>query len=149
MIFGKNSFPTPLSPVISTDTSVGATCIATFMASFILGLMPTMPKRCFTACRLGFIGFKGAIIDRLGVKKSFSRGGCFFYGGAETSSSLGYGNVKAGLSSLMLYVAAPRLLVLYEYGGEVLFQCCVRDADLCEGGESAPRDVECRAEAVG
>ena len=42
MTRGMISFPTPLSPMMSTDRSVGATCKATSKALFNPGLLPTM-----------------------------------------------------------------------------------------------------------
>ena len=45
---GKNSLPTPLSPVTSTVRSVGATRRATSSALSRSGELPMMPKRCFT-----------------------------------------------------------------------------------------------------
>ena len=46
MIRGKISFPTPLSPVISTVKSVGATCTAFSIARFSLMSFPIISKRC-------------------------------------------------------------------------------------------------------
>ena len=45
---GMISFPTPLSPMISTERSVGATCKATSNARFNASQLPTMLYRCFT-----------------------------------------------------------------------------------------------------
>jgi hypothetical protein len=42
-----DSFPVPLSPLINTATSVGATCIAVFIAKFNNGELPIIPNRCF------------------------------------------------------------------------------------------------------
>src|SRR5688572_17257453 len=50
MILEKDSFPLPLSPVINTDISVGATCMATLTAWFSRGEFPIMPNRCFILC---------------------------------------------------------------------------------------------------
>ena len=50
MICGKFSLPTPLSPVISTERSVGATCMATSMARLSVASLPMIPKRCLTCC---------------------------------------------------------------------------------------------------
>src|SRR5688572_14474226 len=50
MILENDSFPLPLSPVINTDMSVGATCIATRTALFSRGDAPMIPKRCLTLC---------------------------------------------------------------------------------------------------
>src|SRR3989337_477936 len=44
MIFEKDSFPLPLSPVIRTDISVGATCIATRTELFSSGAFPMIPN---------------------------------------------------------------------------------------------------------
>jgi hypothetical protein len=44
------SLPLPLSPVISTDISVGATCMATLTALFSRGELPIIPNRCLTVC---------------------------------------------------------------------------------------------------
>ena len=55
IICGKLSFPTPLSPVISTDKSVGATWIAISMARISASLLPMMPKRNFTCCISAFV----------------------------------------------------------------------------------------------
>lgn len=55
IICGKLSFPTPLSPVISTDKSVGATWIAISMARISASLLPIMPKRNFTCCISAFV----------------------------------------------------------------------------------------------
>jgi hypothetical protein len=46
----KTSLPLPLSPVIKTEISVGATWLAIFMALFNNGELPIMPKRCFISC---------------------------------------------------------------------------------------------------
>ena len=48
MILGKNSLPEPLSPVTSTERSMGATFMARSMAAINAGLSPMMEKRCFT-----------------------------------------------------------------------------------------------------
>ena len=50
MMRGITSFPTPLSPVMSTEMSVGATCMAFSIARFNLGSLPIMLNRCFIAC---------------------------------------------------------------------------------------------------
>jgi hypothetical protein len=50
MIFEKDSLPLPLSPVMSTVISVGATCIATRTALLSIGEFPMMPNRCFVLC---------------------------------------------------------------------------------------------------
>ena len=48
IIFGKCSLPTPLSPVMSTDRSVGATWMAMSMARFSPSELPIMPNFIFT-----------------------------------------------------------------------------------------------------
>ena len=50
IICGKFSFPTPLSPVINTDKSVGATWIAISIARFSPSEFPIMPNLSFTFC---------------------------------------------------------------------------------------------------
>src|SRR5690606_7393656 len=50
IIFENDSLPLPLSPVMSTDISVGATCIATRTALFSIGELPMMPNRCLMLC---------------------------------------------------------------------------------------------------
>ena len=50
MIFENDSFPLPLSPVIRTVMSVGATWAATSMAWFSTGALPMMPNRCLMFC---------------------------------------------------------------------------------------------------
>jgi hypothetical protein len=46
MIWGITSLPVPLSPVINTLRSVGATCAAISMALSRPAEVPMMPKRC-------------------------------------------------------------------------------------------------------
>ena len=46
MIFGKLSFPTPLSPVTKTEISVGDTLIAFSMDLFNTGSFPIIPNLC-------------------------------------------------------------------------------------------------------
>jgi hypothetical protein len=50
IILGITSFPEPLSPVISTVRSVGATCMATSIALLSSGAFPIIRKRCFILC---------------------------------------------------------------------------------------------------
>src|SRR5690606_27475822 len=50
IILENDSFPLPLSPVISTDISVGATCMATFTALFSKGELPIIPNRNLRLC---------------------------------------------------------------------------------------------------
>ena len=50
MICGKNSFPVPLSPVTSTDRSIGATRRARCTAPISAGALPTMPQRALACC---------------------------------------------------------------------------------------------------
>ena len=47
IIFGKNSLPTPLSPVMSTVRSVLATCIAVSIALNSPGSFPMIPNCCW------------------------------------------------------------------------------------------------------
>lgn len=46
---GKTSFPVPLSPVISTVRSVGATCLAISIDLISKDELPIIPKRCLIA----------------------------------------------------------------------------------------------------
>src|SRR5687767_2598688 len=50
MILENDSLPLPLSPVIKTVISVGATWIATLTALFSRGEVPMIPNRCLTLC---------------------------------------------------------------------------------------------------
>ena len=50
IICGKNSFPAPLSPVMSTARSIGAICRARVMARIKPGAFPMMPNRCLVCC---------------------------------------------------------------------------------------------------
>lgn len=47
----QDLFPTPLSPVTSTEMSVGATRIAFSKATFNMGLLPIIPNLCLIVCR--------------------------------------------------------------------------------------------------
>ena len=49
IILGKNSFPEPLSPVTSTERSIGATRMARAMARINAGELPIIENRCFAA----------------------------------------------------------------------------------------------------
>ena len=57
IIWGKLSLPTPLSPVISTDKSVGATCMATSIARVKASVLPIIPNLSFTCCISAFVIF--------------------------------------------------------------------------------------------
>jgi len=50
MIFENDSLPTPLSPVIKTLMSVGATLIAVSRAWFNAGELPTISNRFLMLC---------------------------------------------------------------------------------------------------
>ena len=47
MICGKTSLPAPLSPMMSTESCIGATCTAVSMALRKSGSLPMMPNRAF------------------------------------------------------------------------------------------------------
>ena len=55
MIFGKLSFPTPLSPVTKTEISVGETLIAFSIDLFKMGSFPMIPNLCLMFCVLDSI----------------------------------------------------------------------------------------------
>jgi hypothetical protein len=50
MMCENTSLPLPLSPVIKTEISVGATWFAIFIARLSKGELPMIPKRCFISC---------------------------------------------------------------------------------------------------
>ena len=57
MIFGINSFTTPLSPLTKTEISVGATWIAFSSARFNPGSFPMIENLCFMVCKLSIKSF--------------------------------------------------------------------------------------------
>ena len=52
IILGITSLPTPLSPTINTDKSIGATCMAIWSALLRAGEFPTTPYLNFIFCKM-------------------------------------------------------------------------------------------------
>ena len=73
IIWGKNSLPEPLSPVTSTDRSIGATRNALCMAAIKAGALPMMPHRALACCTWADMS-EIAVIFFCGVRKYWLSG---------------------------------------------------------------------------
>ena len=72
IIFGKNSFPEPLSPVTSTERSMGATFTARSMAASSACEFPMMENRCLAVCTSrSWLAGAGIVLLFLGIALQF------------------------------------------------------------------------------